>query len=147
MLVLAIIIPAAALLGHLWVAYELAPRRAQNGILRALIEDEEFRASLLNAFFKPIEINNEKGEPMQIIPIDLLLSRAKEAFKKWIEEGLKTQGNEAQGAQEVDIISALISSSLPKKYRFIGPIVSQFLSGRSANKSDTTQKLSKNPFE
>lgn len=136
LLILAIVIPALALLGHLYVAYALAPKRAKESILNALIEDQEFRTelikSLLNALFQPIT-----DKDVTVIPIDSIIARAKIQFGEWIKNELPkdipqnslvpVQSYDDQGNPQYDPVQALIMANLPKKLHKYLPLLQAFL--------------------
>jgi hypothetical protein len=81
LLILAILIPALALLGHLYVAYKFAPERAKRSILDALTGDQDFQndlmKSLLNNLFKEVRDGDKS-----VIPIDAMIQRAKSSFRE-----------------------------------------------------------------
>ena len=127
LLILAIIIPGAALFGHLYVAYRFAPERAKKAILDALTEDQDFQndlmKSILNNLFKEV-----KDGDKSVIPIDAMIARAKTTFGEWIRaeipkvpesamaEIMPMQQDES-GYPIQDIGLNLVLSQIPKKYR------------------------------
>lgn len=127
LLILAIIIPGAALIGHLYVAYKFAPERAKRSILEALTGDQDFQndlmKSILNNLFKEV-----KDGDKSVIPIDAMISRAKSSFQEWIKaeipkvpEGAMAEMMPMQqdeyGNPIQDIGLNLVLSQIPKKYR------------------------------
>lgn len=127
LLILAIIIPAAALFGHLYVAYRFAPERAKRSILEALTGDQDFQndlmKSILNNLFKEV-----KDGDKSVIPIDAMISRAKASFQEWIKAEIPKVPESAMaeimpmqqdeyGNPIQDIGLNLVLSQIPKKYR------------------------------
>jgi hypothetical protein len=127
LLVLAIIIPGLALFGHLYVAYRFAPERAKRAILDALTGDQDFQndlmKSILNNLFKEVR-DGEKT----VIPIDAMISRAKASFQEWIKAELpkadpgiemmmQPTQDEYGNPVQPDIMTNIILSQVPKKYR------------------------------
>ena len=132
LLILAIIIPGAALFGHLYVAYRFAPERAKSAILDALTGDQDFQndlmKSILNNLFKEV-----KDGDKSVIPIDAMISRAKGSFQEWIKaelpkvpEGAMAEIMPMQQQDEYGNIIEnplsgigmnMILSQIPKKYR------------------------------
>ena len=127
LLILAIIIPGAALIGHLYVAYKFAPERAKRSILDALTGDQDFQndlmKSILNNLFKPVQ-DGDKA----VVPIDAMIARAKASFQEWIKAEIPKvpEGTMAEimpmqqdeyGNPVQDIGLNLVLSQIPKKYR------------------------------
>lgn len=127
LLILAIIIPGAALFGHLYVAYRFAPERAKRAILDALTGDQDFQndlmKSVLNNLFKPVQDGDKS-----VIPIDAMIARAKASFQEWVKgempkipEGAMAEimpmQQDEYGNPIQDIGMNLILSQVPKKYR------------------------------
>jgi hypothetical protein len=128
LLILAILIPALALLGHLYVAYKFAPERAKRSILDALTGDQDFQndlmKSLLNNLFKEVRDGDKS-----VIPIDAMIQRAKSSFQEWVKAELpkvdpSLEATMMQPAQDEygnvvqpDIMTNIILSQVPKKYR------------------------------
>jgi hypothetical protein len=128
LLILAILIPALALLGHLYVAYKFAPERAKRSILDALTGDQDFQndlmKSILNNLFKEVRDGDKS-----VIPIDAMIQRAKSSFQEWVKAELpkvdpSLEATMMQPAQDEygnvvqpDIMTNIILSQVPKKYR------------------------------
>lgn len=124
LLSLAIVIPIITLIGHLFVAYKLAPERAKQGILNALTTDSDFQTQLIvsvvNNFLKP----QKDSGGNEFIPIDIFISRAKESFKQYFNSQSQELSKEMDNAMETTAISqnpmlSIVLSQIPKKYRGI----------------------------
>lgn len=87
LLLLAIVIPALALLGHLYVAYKLAPVRAKQSILAALTGDPDFQKDLVKSLMNNLFSEIREGD-VAIIPIDKIIERAKLSFSDWFKTEL-----------------------------------------------------------
>jgi len=140
LLILAIIIPGAALIGHLYVAYKFAPERAKRAILDALTGDQDFQndlmKSILNNLFKEV-----KDGDKTVIPIDAMISRAKASFQEWIKAELPKLPDNAMAEvmpahdeygnpMQPDIFTNMILSQVPKKYRGYVALALRFMQNR-----------------
>lgn len=128
LLILAILIPALALFGHLYVAYKFAPERAKRSILDALTGDQDFQndlmKSILNNLFKEVRDGDRT-----VIPIDAMIARAKTSFQEWVKAELpkvdpsieatmiQPTQDEYGNVVQPDIMTNIILSQVPKKYR------------------------------
>lgn len=122
LLILAIIIPALALLGHIMVAYRLAPERAKQGILEALINDVDFQSSIVVSIVNNFMKTQKDGSGKEFIPLDIFIQRAKDSFKTYFEgqsKGLEKEMDEAleTGALTQNPMMGIVLSQIPKKYR------------------------------
>ena len=127
LLIIAIIVPALALVGHLYVAYAFAPDRAKRAILDALSFDDDFQndlvRSLLANLFKEVQEGDHK-----IIPIDMIISRAKLQFSDWIKSEMPKMADSTMsqimpsqtdeyGNPVQNFAMNAVLSQIPKKYR------------------------------
>lgn len=136
LVILAVIIPVLALLGHLFVAYSLAPKRAKLGILDALANDDAFQSELVKALLDNLFKEQSEGEK-KYVPIDLMISRAKAQFSEWIKGELPKAEDQAAaimpmqqdeyGNPQPDIVSNIILSQIPKKYRGMAMLAMKYL--------------------
>ena len=132
-----IFVVGISVLAHAGIAYVLAPRKAKESILKALTEDQDFQTqlveSILNNFLKPKTVILQDGSQKQIVPIDPIIQRAKEAFQAYIEgqqkEIEKSAGEYAENviANQENPMLAMVLSQVPKKYRWLLPFVAQFM--------------------
>ena len=132
-----IFVVGISVLAHAGIAYVLAPRKAKESILKALTEDQDFQTqlveSILNNFLKPKTVILADGSQKQIVPIDPIIQRAKEAFQAYIEgqqkEIEKSAGEYAENviANQENPMLAMVLSQVPKKYRWLLPFVAQFM--------------------
>lgn len=130
-----------AVLGHLVIAYVVAPKRAKQGILDALTEDSTFgnaiMAKLLEYSVSEIEFVSD-GKTHKIVPFNSVMGRAISEIKAWMSgEGRQQiqrdiseyfESLKAQTANVVDtaiasqaqtmnpLVSMLIAAGVPKKY-------------------------------
>lgn len=132
-----IFVVGISVLAHAGIAYVLAPRKAKESILKALTEDQDFQTqlveSILNNFLKPKTVILQDGSQKQIVPIDPIIQRAKEAFQEYIQnqqkEIEKSAGEYAENviANQENPMLAMVLSQVPKKYRWLLPFVAQFM--------------------
>ena len=132
-----IFVVGISVLAHAGIAYVLAPRKAKESILKALTEDQDFQTqlveSILNNFLKPKTVILQDGSEKQIVPIDPIIQRAKEAFQEYIQnqqkEIEKSAGEYAENviANQENPMLAMVLSQVPKKYRWLLPFVAQFM--------------------
>ena len=137
LLVELVLVVGVSVLAHALIAYELAPRRARESILRALTDDKVFQTqlvgSILNNFLTPVDSVLPDGTHMQVVPIDPIIARAKESFREYIEsqqkEIEKSAGEFAENviANQENPMLAMVLSQVPKKYRWLLPFVAQFM--------------------
>lgn len=135
-----IFVVGISVLAHAGIAYILAPRKAKESILRALTEDQDFQTrlveSILNNFLKPKTVVLPDGSEKQLVPIDPIIQRAKEAFQEYIQnqqkEIEKSAGEYAENviANQENPMLAMVLSQVPKKYRWLLPFVAQFMQNR-----------------
>jgi vacuolar-type H+-ATPase subunit E/Vma4 len=135
-----IFVVGISVLAHAGIAYVLAPRKAKESILRALTEDQDFQTklveSILNNFLKPKTVVLPDGSEKQLVPIDPIIQRAKEAFQEYIQnqqkEIEKSAGEYAENviANQENPMLAMVLSQVPKKYRWLLPFVAQFMQNR-----------------
>ena len=130
-----------AVLGHLVIAYIIAPKRAKQGILDALTDEPEFgksiMAKLLEYAVSEIEFDID-GKTQKIVPFNSVMNRAISEIKAWMsDEGRKQiqddissyfEALKAQTANVVDtaiatqaqttnpLVGMLVSAGVPKKY-------------------------------
>ena len=129
LVILVIILSVVAPLLHLVIAYVVAPRRAKEGILDALVSDTEFQgilvATLMKNLMTPVQVKLPDGQDVMQLPIDPLLRRAITGLEDWIKgkQGKMVQEMTQKASGEnmnVDNpIAALAMSSIPKKYQWI----------------------------
>lgn len=114
---------------HVFVAYYIAPRRARDGIIASLSEDENFQHALVGAivrnFFTKKEFRMPNGETVETTPISLFVGEALGHFKKFIE-GEKGHMSRALDTAVVqagadDPIMTMLAATVPKKY--LGPLM------------------------
>ena len=132
-----IFVVGISVLAHAGIAYVLAPRKAKESILAALTEDQDFQTklveSILNNFLKPKTVVLPDGSEKQLVPIDPIIQRAKEAFQEYIQnqqkEIEKSAGEYAENviANQENPMLAMVLSQVPKKYRWLLPFVAQFM--------------------
>ena len=132
-----IFVVGISVLAHAGIAYILAPRKAKESILSALTEDQDFQTklveSILNNFLKPKTVVLPDGSEKQLVPIDPIIQRAKEAFQEYIQnqqkEIEKSAGEYAENviANQENPMLAMVLSQVPKKYRWLLPFVAQFM--------------------
>ena len=137
LLVELVLVVGVSVLAHALIAYELAPRRARESILRALTDDKVFQTqlvgSILNNFLTPVDSVLPDGTHMQVVPIDPIIARAKDSFREYIEsqqkEIEKSAGEFAENviANQENPMLAMVLSQIPKKYRWLLPFVAQFM--------------------
>jgi len=135
-----IFVVGISVLAHAGIAYVLAPRKAKESILAALTEDQDFQTklveSILNNFLKPKTVVLPDGSEKQLVPIDPIIQRAKEAFQEYIQnqqkEIEKSAGEYAENviANQENPMLAMVLSQVPKKYRWLLPFVAQFMQNR-----------------
>ena len=135
-----IFVVGISVLAHAAIAYVLAPRKAKESILAALTEDQDFQTklveSILNNFLKPKTVVLPDGSEKQIVPIDPIIQRAKEAFQEYIQNQQKEIEKSAGEYAEAVIqnpenpMLAMVLSQVPKKYRWLLPFVAQFMQNR-----------------
>lgn len=121
---LAIVIPVIALLGHLYVAYRLAPERAKQSILDALVNDPGFQDVLMQSVLKNFLSVHKDASGNDVVPIDLIIARAKESFKHFFNTQSVEMGKEIDqvmetGAMGQNPLLGIVLSQIPKKYRGI----------------------------
>lgn len=129
LVILVVILSVVAPLLHLVIAYVIAPRRAKEGILDALVSDTEFQGILVSTLMKnlmtPVQVKLPDGQEMMQLPIDPLLRRAITGLEDWIKgkQGKMVQEMTQKASGEnmnVDNpIAALVLSQIPKKYQWI----------------------------
>jgi hypothetical protein len=124
LLILAIVIPVIALLGHLFVAYRLAPERAKQGILIALTTDSDFQRTLIVSVVENFLKTQKDGSGNEFVPIDVFIARAKESFKHFFNSQSQELSKEMDSAVETAAVSqnpmlSIVLSQIPKKYRGI----------------------------
>jgi hypothetical protein len=122
LLSLAIVIPIITLIGHLFVAYRLAPERAKEGILIALTTDSDFQRTLIVSVVNNFLKSQKDGSGNEFIPIDVFISRAKEQFKQYFnaqsQEMSKDMDQVIQStAYGENPLIGVVLSQIPKKYR------------------------------
>lgn len=129
LVILVIILSVVAPLLHLIIAYVIAPRRAKEGILDALVSDTEFQGILVSTLMKnlmsPVPVKLPDGQEVMQLPVDPLLRRAITGLEDWIKgkQGKMVQDMTQKATNEnlnIDNpIAALAMSSIPKKYQWI----------------------------
>jgi len=129
LVILVVILSVIAPLLHLVIAYVVAPKRAKEGILDALVSDTEFQgilvATLMKNLMTPVQVKLPDGQEIMQLPIDPLLRRAITGLEDWIKgkQGKMVQDMTQKATNEnlsVDNpIAALAMSSIPKKYQWI----------------------------
>lgn len=129
LVILVVILSVIAPLLHLVIAYVVAPKRAKEGILDALVSDQEFQgilvATLMKNLMTPVQVKLPDGQEIMQLPIDPLLRRAITGLEDWIKgkQGKMVQDMTQKATNEnlsVDNpIAALAMSSIPKKYQWI----------------------------
>ena len=132
-----VLVVGVSVLAHALIAYELAPRRARESILAALTDDVEFQTqlvgSILNNFLTPKDVILPDGSHEQIVPIDPVIERAKQAFQSYIEGQQKEIEKSATEYAENALVNqenpmlAMVLSQIPKKYRWLLPFVAQYM--------------------
>ena len=129
LIILVVILSVVAPLLHLVIAYVVAPKRAKEGILDALVSDTEFQSILVTTLMKnlmsPVPVKMPDGQEIMQLPIDPLLRRAINGLEDWIhgKQGKMVQDMTLKASQENlntdNPIAALAMSSIPKKYQWI----------------------------
>ena len=155
LLILAIVIPGAALLGHLFVAYYIAPTRAKASILEALSTDKEFQGelmkSLLHALFSPTKGKDPSGNEISVIPIDVMISRAKAEFETLVKRETAKLGNVANMSKEeiesMDPLEGLITSLAPKNLKIPVLMGYKILGNKKKPSGSTNTTIAENPWE
>ena len=125
------LVVGVSVVAHAVIAYVLAPRKAKQGILDALVSDTHFQSmlmqSLVTAGSKPMKWTDEKGEefvksPMELVS-RLISERFQADFKSYIggkqSEMIRDMEGNAQTAMSTmpdNPMLALALSQLPKKY-------------------------------
>jgi hypothetical protein len=122
LLSLAIMIPIITLIGHLFVAYKLAPERAKQGILKALTNDSDFQTQLVISIVTNLLKPQKDTAGNETIPIDLFIARAKEQFKQYFNTQSQEMSKEMDQAIESTAygqnpLMGVVLSQIPKKYR------------------------------
>jgi hypothetical protein len=141
--VLAAVIPSLALIGHLYVAYVLAPGRAKSAILDALSDDQDFQTQLVDALLRNL-LSARKNGDKEYLPVDLLINRAKTVFSEMASETGKKY-DAGQLYPENPLLGAAISM-LPKQYRGIALLIAQYAS--KSKFSSLSQNINNsNPFD
>lgn len=126
LLYLAIAIPGLALLGHLYVAYKYAPERAKQAVLDALVKDQAFQEDLIKTLLNNLFREVREGEK-SIVPIDMIIDRAKKAFTAGIKDIIPGSDNvdvvpmmtsqDEYGNPIQDMTANMLLSQIPKKWR------------------------------
>ena len=132
-----VLVVGVSVAAHAAIAYILAPRKARESILRALTEDSDFQTrlveSILNNFLKVKTVVMPDGTEKQIVPIDPIIERAKQAFQEYIQGQQKEIEKSASEYADAVIqnpenpMMAMVLSQIPKKYRWLLPFVAQFM--------------------
>ena len=132
-----VLVVGVSVAAHAGIAYVLAPRKARESILRALTEDSDFQTklveSILNNFLKVKTVVMPDGTEKQIVPIDPIIERAKQAFQDYIQGQQKEIEKSASEYADAVIqnpenpMMAMVLSQIPKKYRWLLPFVAQFM--------------------
>lgn len=136
LLILAIIIPVLALFGHLWVAYKFAPQKAKEGVMDALVKDQEFQTDLIKTLLNNMFREIKDGENT-VIPVDAIINRAIPKFKEWMTKGLpkelpaqfqQVMQYDADGNIDQDAArEAMIMANMPKSVKQWYPLIKMFL--------------------
>lgn len=129
LVILVIILSIVAPLLHLIIAYIVAPKRAKEGILDALVSDPEFQSTLTGALIKnlmsPVPVKLPDGQEVMQLPIDPILRRGVQGLEDWIKgkQGKMVQDMTLKATNENlntdNPIAALVMSQIPKKYQWI----------------------------
>lgn len=132
-----VLVVGVSVAAHAAIAYVLAPRKARESILRALTEDSDFQTrlveSILNNFLKVKTVVMPDGSEKQIVPIDPIIERAKQAFQEYVlgqQKEIEKSASEYADAviqNPENPMMAIILSQIPKKYRWLLPFVAQFM--------------------
>ena len=139
LLLLALSLTVAPLV-HLIIAYVVAPKKAKQAILDALIGDDHFQELLIGSIVKnllrPIKVKDENGVETMMPAIDPVLKRAISGLEYWLkgkqgkmQQEMGEQSSEIQNqiAQGGNPVLAMAMAQIPKKYRWlISLVMSQF---------------------
>lgn len=135
---------AVAPLVHLFIAYWIAPKRAKQALLDALVSDDDFQAQLIGSivknFLRPIKFRTPDGQEVDMPAIDPVLKRGMEHLQSWIQgkqgkmaQEMTQQMNEISDAslQGTNPLEALLLAQIPKSFRKYLPIIMQIMQNRN----------------
>ena len=133
-----VLVVGLSVLAHAVIAYVVAPKRAKNGILEALVSDNDFQEeivlSLLENFFKKTKWKDNNGETVEIEPIQLVSNYILTGMKQWINgkqsemtQELEKNATEAMQIDPTNPMMALAMQQIPKKYRPYIQLVANYL--------------------
>ena len=115
-----------AVCGHLIVAYKLAPRRAKEGLMDALISDDEFQVALISTLIKnlmrEVPVKLQDGTVKTMPAVDPVLHHGLEKFNKYLEGKSGKMMEEVGKAATLDFsqtenpLLSMALSQIPKKY-------------------------------
>lgn len=128
-----IVVVGVSVLAHMGVAYLLAPRKAKQAILDALVNDDDFQLNLVDTLMRNLMSKRISQDGKEYLAIDPIILRAKQAFQEYIETQQKeierSAGEYAENAiaNQENPMLAMVLSQVPKKYRWLLPFVAQFM--------------------
>ncbi len=137
-----VLVVGISVLAHAAIAYVLAPKKAKQGILDALMYDETFQTSLtaqiVSNFLKPVKLKNKDGETIEDTPINIFSKIASSHIEGWMKswiggqqsqlvQDLEKNAQESMAIMPNNPLMALAMAQIPKKYLPYAQILANLL--------------------
>lgn len=137
-----VLVVGISVLAHAAIAYVLAPKKAKQGILDALMYDETFQTSLtaqiVSNFLKPVKLKNKDGETIEDTPINIFSKIASGHIEGWMKswiggqqsqlvQDLEKNAQESMAIMPNNPLMALAMAQIPKKYLPYAQILANLL--------------------
>lgn len=125
------LVVGVSVVAHAVIAYVLAPRKAKQGILDALVSDSHFQSMLMQSLVRssstPMHWKDENGQDFTKSPVELLSSIISQKFQADFKSYLggkqsvmikemEQNADNAMSSMPDNPMLALAMSQIPKKY-------------------------------